>query len=296
MDNTVKKPDTRKVAVIIADDFNSKEVTSVLDELKEKGVQPEILSNKLGEVKASDGKTLEVDYTFLTADSVLFDAVYAVGGNEEDKKFYNDPAYFISEAFNHFKPIGVTHEGTEWIKKLGFDKSSGVVIGDNINEFSNQFTEAIAAHRHWEREHFKRMKADSTPSVLGSAFLKIIKYKKLVSVKECLASTPNHLAHFNLLWRRHFDLRLGFSYFFIEGACNRSVDYILREKDYQGFVEGKGWAHAVAHGADLLTSVVVHPGTDSERLFPIYLEGIKTCIGQEDGVYTDNEDERLTGN
>ncbi|MCF6409891.1 catalase [Pseudalkalibacillus salsuginis] len=152
MDNTVKKPDTRKVAVIIAADFNSKGVTSVLDELKEKGVQPEIVSNKLGEVYTSDGKTLEVDHTFLTAESVLFDAVYAVGGNEGDKKFYNDTAYFISEAFNHFKPIGATHEGTEWIKKLGLDKSPGVVIGDNINEFTNQFVEAIAVHRHWDRE------------------------------------------------------------------------------------------------------------------------------------------------
>ncbi|MCF6409890.1 DUF2785 domain-containing protein [Pseudalkalibacillus salsuginis] len=80
----------------------------------------------------------------------------------------------------------------------------------------------------------------------------------------------------------------------IEEACNRSVDYILREKDYRGFVEGKGWAHAVAHGADLLASAVEHPVIDSDRLFPIYLEGIKTCIGREDGVYTDNEDERLT--
>ncbi|WP_261129816.1 catalase [Bacillus sp. Marseille-Q3570] len=152
MDNTVKKPDTRKVAVIVADEFDGKEIKSVLDGLKDNGAQPEIISAKLGEVKGSDGSTLEVDHTFLTADSVLFDAVYAVGGKNESKKFYNDAAYFINEAFMHFKPIGATHEGTKWLKKMEFDKSPGVVLGKDISEFTNEFLGAIAEHRHWERE------------------------------------------------------------------------------------------------------------------------------------------------
>ncbi|MGP4081171.1 catalase [Pseudalkalibacillus sp. R45] len=152
MDNTVKKPDTRKIAVIIADDFHGKEVTSILDGLKDNGAQPEIVSEKLGAVKGTDGSRLEVDHTFLTADSVLFDAVYAVGGKNESKKFYNDAAYFINEAFMHFKPIGATHEGTKWLKKMEYDKSPGVVIGKDINEFTNEFLGAIAEHRHWDRE------------------------------------------------------------------------------------------------------------------------------------------------
>ena len=28
--------------------------------------------------------------------------------------------------------------------------------------------------------------------------------------------------------------------------------WLLRERDLRGFVPGKGWAHAVAHGADAL--------------------------------------------
>lgn len=31
-----------------------------------------------------------------------------------------------------------------------------------------------------------------------------------------------------------------------------SIDYLLREKDYRGYIEGKGWAHSIAHGSDFL--------------------------------------------
>lgn len=35
-------------------------------------------------------------------------------------------------------------------------------------------------------------------------------------------------------------------------AFDRVLDYFSREVDLRGYVEGKGWAHAVAHTADLL--------------------------------------------
>ena len=34
---------------------------------------------------------------------------------------------------------------------------------------------------------------------------------------------------------------------------DRLATWLLREEDLRGFVPGKGWAHAVAHGADALT-------------------------------------------
>ena len=33
---------------------------------------------------------------------------------------------------------------------------------------------------------------------------------------------------------------------------DRLATWLLRERDLRGFVPGKGWAHAVAHGADAL--------------------------------------------
>lgn len=40
---------------------------------------------------------------------------------------------------------------------------------------------------------------------------------------------------------------------------DRLMTWFLRERDTRGFVEGKGWAHAVAHGADALGTLASSP-------------------------------------
>ncbi|WP_226681779.1 catalase [Sutcliffiella horikoshii] len=151
-ENTVKKPATRKVGVIISNDFQGKEVASVLESLKGQGMQPELISAKLGMVKGSGGVELEVDHTFLTCDSVLFDALYVVGGKNVDKKFDRETTYFVEEAYDHFKPIGATHDGKQWLEKLEISGAPGVVLADEASQFVSRFVDAVSAHRHWNRE------------------------------------------------------------------------------------------------------------------------------------------------
>src|SRR5690606_22219806 len=79
-ENTVKSPRTRKVGVIVGTGFDGAEAKSVLNALIAEGVQAEFISDKLGVLHGSENTECEVVYTFLTADSVLFDAVYALGG------------------------------------------------------------------------------------------------------------------------------------------------------------------------------------------------------------------------
>ncbi|MCA0986759.1 catalase [Guptibacillus algicola] len=150
--NTKFKPDTRKVGVIVDDGFDGKELIAILDELKGQGIMPELISDKLGVKKGNDGAEAEIDHTFLTSESVLFDAIYAVGGDKEDKGFYQTANYFINEAFSHFKPIGGTHEGAKWLENNNMKGSAGVVTGDNPEDFAREFAKAIAKHRHWDRE------------------------------------------------------------------------------------------------------------------------------------------------
>ncbi|MFY4775736.1 catalase [Metabacillus sp. RGM 3146] len=150
MENTKKKPDTRKVGVILGDGFDGKEVSGVLDALKAKGLQPEIVSSKLGKLKGSDSTELKADHTFLTCDSVLFDALYVAGGSDLSKKFQQETAYFVQEAFSHFKPIGATGEGEKFVKN--YEGSAGVVIGDDAKSFADSFIQAVAEHRHWDRQ------------------------------------------------------------------------------------------------------------------------------------------------
>jgi catalase len=149
--NTKKNPSTRKVGVIVGNEINGKEVSAVLKALKAKGIQTEVISDKLGKPMASDGTELEVMHTFLTASSVLFDAIYLAGGSS-DAKFKKNAMHFINEAYAHYKPIGATHDGALWLKKAEIIDDTGVVSGDDMNDFAERFTDAIAAHRHWDRQ------------------------------------------------------------------------------------------------------------------------------------------------
>ena len=77
--------------------------------------------------------------------------------------------------------------------------------------------------------------------------------------------------------------------------------YIDQEKDCRGYVDGKGWAHAIAHIADALGFLAeASVTTDSEENFSLgreglleILEAVKMMISRRDGVYTAEEDERL---
>ncbi|WP_147802566.1 catalase [Alkalicoccus halolimnae] len=151
-ENTVKSPATRTVAVLIGNGFNGEEVNTVLAQLKKAGVVPEVVSETKGKIKGSDGSELEVDQTFLTVDSVLYDAVYAVGGNEGNKSFFKKCALFIHEAFSHFKPIGASEEGRALLNLDNMDNSPGVVYGGAPEDFAKRFIDAVAEHRFWDRE------------------------------------------------------------------------------------------------------------------------------------------------
>ena len=70
-----------------------------------------------------------------------------------------------------------------------------------------------------------------------------------------------------------------------------SSRYLGKENDVRGFVGEKGWAHAIAHGADLASAIISHPSFDS-RFAPVILQGIKESFWKGT-VFVDDEDERL---
>lgn len=77
----------------------------------------------------------------------------------------------------------------------------------------------------------------------------------------------------------------------LEEVYKKTITYLQAEKDVRGYVEGKGWAHSIAHGADLFESIISHPSYDLLHAEEC-LNVIKACIWK-DTVLQDNEDERL---
>jgi len=44
-----------------------------------------------------------------------------------------------------------------------------------------------------------------------------------------------------------------------------AADYLSNVRDYRGFVDGEGWRHGVAHGADLVMQLVLNPALDAAQ-------------------------------
>ncbi len=153
-ENTPKKPNTRKAAIVLADGFNGDDVKTTVEALHTAGVTAAVVSDKLGPIKAADGREIEAKHTFLTDGSIAFDAVYVDGGANADKKFEEDAKMFIKEAYTHYKPIAVTNEGKQWLDSQQFaDPNTGIMSSESVNnEFTTQFVDAIANHRFWTRQ------------------------------------------------------------------------------------------------------------------------------------------------
>ena len=143
--NTVKKPDTRKIAVLAADGF-TKDLPLWLQTLKSKGTMPEIISDHHGKIVGEDGTELEVKHTLLTADSVLFDAVLVAGKQGKTPIFAKEVPDFVEEAFLHYKPVGALNEGCDILAGLEGVAGAGVVQND-IDAYIDAVTEA----RFWDR-------------------------------------------------------------------------------------------------------------------------------------------------
>lgn len=70
------------------------------------------------------------------------------------------------------------------------------------------------------------------------------------------------------------------------------IRYVRLEKDVRGYVEIKGWAHAVAHSGDTLRTLVLCNYIQKEQLLEI-LEVIKEKFNISDYVYINEEAERM---
>lgn len=148
-----KLPNTRQVSVLIAEGFNTEVVQRAVDEMKAKGLEPAFVGEQLGNVTGNDGIEVEVTKTFLTGGSVLFDAVYAAGGEKASKMFEKMAKEYIQEAFEHYKPIGATNEGIQLLDQLGIKESLGVLSGEgDAQAFADEFAQMIAKHRYWDRK------------------------------------------------------------------------------------------------------------------------------------------------
>jgi catalase len=185
MANTVKEGiATRKIAMLAADGVDETALAGMKKALTAAGAQAKVVAPRLGMLKGTKGAPIGIDFSFLTAASVLFDAVYVPGGEPSVEILKGDAKaiVFVKEAYLHCKPIAVTDAGLELLlaAQPGVDKTAtshaqgvvqdetkllagdeGIVMGagSQITQVASKFIKALAQHRHWDRESKGQMPA-----------------------------------------------------------------------------------------------------------------------------------------
>ena len=74
---------------------------------------------------------------------------------------------------------------------------------------------------------------------------------------------------------------------------DRVATWLLRERDLRGFVPGKGWAHAVAHGADALGTLARSPHVAAAELTVILDVIADRLLLPVDRLFSNGEPDRL---
>ena len=78
----------------------------------------------------------------------------------------------------------------------------------------------------------------------------------------------------------------------IANCKDKVLAYLAAEKDVRGYVPVKGWAHSVAHMADVIDELVRNPKLEKASYFEI-VSALWNTILQENYAFIHNEDERI---
>ncbi|MEH6307207.1 catalase [Olivibacter sp. CPCC 100613] len=174
MKNTVKdRIVSRKIAFLVADGVDEQSVTTVKEFLVSKGAVVHIIAPRLNAVIGKSGKEVAVDESFLTAASVLYDAVYVPRGTNSVATLEAEAnaVHFLNEAFKHCKAIAADEQALQVLEATYFANklpstfteetvlTEGLVVNADLKKLSKQFVTAIALHRFWDREKPRQVPA-----------------------------------------------------------------------------------------------------------------------------------------
>lgn len=165
---------TRRVAVLAADGVDTATLEPVLEPLRRQGAMCEIVATHDSELRTASGERTLADRALATMSSVVYDAVLVAGGEQSvDRLLKNgEAAHYAAEAYRHAKPVGAIGAGVRLLEQApipgirvskqgeGLVAEAGTVTlagsptpsNDDLQAFAASFAEAIARHRHFERE------------------------------------------------------------------------------------------------------------------------------------------------
>lgn len=144
--------DTRKIALLIADGVNADEVAEAKKALKREGAVVELIAPRMGVLKSKGSGEVKTDKSFDIATSLMYDAVFVLGGKSARELSDFGPAVrFVLQAYKHCKAVGGNGEGVSMIQ--GCLRKTGMETAEkNIPADIRSFIAAAKPFRDWSRE------------------------------------------------------------------------------------------------------------------------------------------------
>ncbi|MFG1707897.1 catalase [Nonomuraea sp. M3C6] len=142
MTNQPRSIATRKIAILMGDGTDSLAVTPLRQALESQGAVCEVIAPHEGVVG-----DIPVDKQLSAANSVTYDAVVAADGKALGS--LGRAQFFVKEAFRHHKPIAAVGSGRQLVEAAQLPNDVGVLFGNHI---AQEFAEAVAVHRFWDRD------------------------------------------------------------------------------------------------------------------------------------------------
>jgi catalase len=151
---------SRKVAIVCTDGVSEASVLNLKKALKKEDAKGFIIAPHLGTILTNTDGAIPVDFSLLTASSVLFDALYFPDGLDINSLAESaEVADFLNEAYNHCKVIGADGQAASIISsapfasKLTNDDEGIIITSEAASEaFAQDFITAMTKHRIWDRE------------------------------------------------------------------------------------------------------------------------------------------------
>ena len=154
---------TRRVAIIVADGVNGQSALDMHEALAAEGAVPRFVGIKLGRAKSASGDPIEVEVSMETAPPVVWDAMIIPDGEAAVSTLASSghALEFLKDQYRHCKPILLMGDASRLLDEVGIPKAlpsgdadPGLLQfgGDATDRAVPAFIDALAKHRHFERE------------------------------------------------------------------------------------------------------------------------------------------------
>jgi catalase len=154
---------TRRIAILVADGVDGAAAIAAHEALASAGAVPRFVGVKLGRVSPVDGEPLDVEISMETAPSVVWDGVVVPGGDAAARALAarGHAIEFLKDQYRHCKPMLLIGDAAALLAKAGIPAAlpdgapdPGLLLAADGQAAAAvaAFAEALARHRHFERE------------------------------------------------------------------------------------------------------------------------------------------------